>query len=252
MTECPALTTAQMAEVDRLMVDEFGIALIQMMENAGRNLAELARRLSGGSAAGRRVAVICGTGNNGGGGMVAARHLHNWGATVRVALVGPPARLKDIPAHQWRILQTLALTGDDPDLPHADWVVDAVIGYGLMGNPRGDAADWIRRINEAGRPVLSLDAPSGLDATTGAPGRPCVRATATLTLALPKTGLLTSAGRPWVGDVWLADIGVPPEVYQRMGIEPGALFGSDTLVRVPDAARPADRGPQKRRTNPSA
>ncbi|MGQ9850748.1 MAG: NAD(P)H-hydrate epimerase, partial [Aggregatilineaceae bacterium] len=79
----PAITTAQMAEVDRLMIEEYGILLIQMMENAGRNLAEQARRMLGGDLTDRRIVVLCGAGNNGGGGMVAARHLHNRGARVQ-------------------------------------------------------------------------------------------------------------------------------------------------------------------------
>jgi len=96
----PSLTTEQMAQVDRLMIEEYGILLIQMMENAGSTLAEQARRMLGGRVTDRRVVVLCGAGNNGGGGMVAARHLHNHGADIEVKLVADPARLKDIPAHQ--------------------------------------------------------------------------------------------------------------------------------------------------------
>lgn len=231
----PLVTTAQMAEVDRQMIEDYGIQLIQMMENAGRNLAELTRWMPEGtrSVTGRRLVVLCGTGNNGGGGMVAARHLHNWGATVQVILVGDPGRLKDVPAHQWRILQAMRLvTGDDPDLANADLILDALVGYGLTGNPRGAAAEWIARANAAHRPILALDTPSGLDATTGEPGEPCVRATATLTLALPKTGLLAPAARPFVGGLYLADIGVPPELYGHMGLEVSPLFAEDTIIRL--------------------
>ncbi|MEK7325537.1 MAG: NAD(P)H-hydrate epimerase, partial [Chloroflexota bacterium] len=211
----PALTTAQMAEVDRLMIEEYGIMLIQMMENAGRNLAELARRMLDGQLAGRHIVVLCGAGNNGGGGMVAARHLHNRGANVEVKFVGGLARLKDVPAHQWRILQTMALAkNDDPDLGQADLIIDALIGYGLSGDPRGATAEWIVQANGSGRPILALDTPSGLDATSGAPGNPGIRARATLTLALPKTGLLKANARHFVGDLYLADIGVPPELYR--------------------------------------
>jgi NAD(P)H-hydrate epimerase len=94
----PVLTTEQMIEVDRLMIEEYGILLIQMMENAGRNLAEQARRMVGGELTGRRIVVLCGRGNNGGGGMVAARHLNNRGAMVEVVLAGDPAGLKEVPA----------------------------------------------------------------------------------------------------------------------------------------------------------
>ena len=229
----PSLTTAQMAEVDRLMIEDFGIQLIQMMENAGRNLAEQARRMLDGKLAGRKIVVLCGAGNNGGGGMVTARHLHNRGAELRVKFVGDPARLGNTPAHQWRILKAMGLaTNDDPILAQTDLIVDALIGYGLTGDPRGPVAEWIERATTANRPILALDAPSGLDTTTGIPGQPCIRATATLTLALPKVGLLVPSAWAFVGDLYLADIGVPPELYQRMGIEVGPLFGDDTLIRV--------------------
>lgn len=229
----PALTTAQMAEVDRLMIEEYGILLIQMMENAGRNLAEFARRILNGRLTDRKIVVLCGAGNNGGGGMVAARHLYNRGADVSVRFVGDAARLKEIPAHQWRILRTMSLTMErDPDLAEADVILDALVGYGLTGDPRGPMAEWIERADAASRPILSLDTPSGLDATTGVPGLPCIRATATLTLALPKTGLLTPAARAFVGDLYLADIGVPPELYRHVGAEVGRLFADDTIIRI--------------------
>jgi NAD(P)H-hydrate epimerase len=229
----PSLTTEQMAEVDRLMSEEWGITLIQMMENAGRNLAELARRMLDGELSGRRVTVLCGKGNNGGGGMVAARHLSNRGASVSVKLMGDPAGLKEIPAHQWDILQVMALTqADDPDLAQADLILDAMIGYGLSGDPRGVVAEWIRRANAAGGPILALDAPSGLDTTSGTAGNPCVRATATLTLALPKTGLLTPAARPLVGKLLLADISVPPGLYRRLGLEVGPIFAEDSILEL--------------------
>lgn len=229
----PALTTTQMAEVDRLMIEEYGILLIQMMENAGRNLAELARRMLGGKLAGRKIAVLCGAGNNGGGGMAAARHLHNRGADIQVKLIADPDKLKNIPAHQWRILQTMGIAVEYTlDLARADLIIDAIIGYGLTSNPRGEAAEWIERANGSGRPILALDAPSGLNTTTGAPGQPCIRAAATLTLALPKTGLTAPQAQPFVGELYLADIGVPPGLYRRIGLEVGTLFAEDTIIRI--------------------
>ncbi len=229
----PSLTTTQMAEVDRLMIQEYGITLPQMMENAGRALAELTRRLLGGSAAGRTVVVLCGRGNNGGGGMVAARHLHNWGADVHLIRVGR-GDLKPVPSLQWHILQTLGLRHEpDFDLSRADLALDAILGYGLTGDPRPEAAIWIERLNASPTRLLALDAPSGLDTTTGEPRRPTVRAAATLTLALPKTGLLTPEARPHVGDLYLADIGVPPTLYRHLGLEVGPLFSEDTIIKVP-------------------
>ncbi len=231
--EILVLTTPQMAEVDRLMIEEYHILLIQMMENAGRNLAELARRQLGGQVDSRSVVILCGAGNNGGGGLVAARHLSNWGAEVSVKLAFDQARLKDIPAHQWQILKVMGLGSDEePELDKADLIIDALIGYGLTGDPRPPVAEWIDRANNSGRPILALDAPSGLDTTSGIPGKPCIQASATLTLALPKTGLLTSQAKSIVGDLYLADISVPPELYRHLGIEVPNLFENDIILRV--------------------
>ena len=244
----PALTTEQMVEVDRAMIEDYGIALIQMMENAGRHLAELARRHLGGSVRGKRIAVLAGAGNNGGGGLAAARHLSNWGAQVAVTLAHPPEKLKDIPARQWRTLEQMPVmretfdAGAPPNLLGADILLDAIIGYGLQGNPRSPAADLIRLANDSGKPIIALDAPSGLDTTQGIPAQPCIRAAVTLTLALPKVGLLTPEARAVVGDLYLADIGVPPELYAGPGLEleVGAIFEQDTIVRLTPEGTLAD------------
>src|SRR6266849_5161046 len=109
-----------MFEVDRLMIETYGITLEQMMENAGRNLAELARRIIGGQGEDRRVTVLSGAGNNGGGGMVAARHLHNMGTSVSVVLTSDLDQLKDVPAHQWTILNAMLLDRAKFDLESSD------------------------------------------------------------------------------------------------------------------------------------
>jgi NAD(P)H-hydrate epimerase len=229
----PTLTAQQMAKVDRLMIEEYGILLDQMMENAGRNLAELARRMLGGKIAGRRVVVLCGSGNNGGGGMVAARHLFNWGSHVQIKIVVTLIRLKGTPAHQWKILEAMGFESTrEPELAEADLIVDALIGYGLVGAPRNPQAVWIERVNASNRPVLALDTPSGLNVTNGNPGNPCIRAAATLTLALPKTGLLAAQARPYVGDLYLADISVPTGLYRHLGLEVGNLFVDDTILKL--------------------
>jgi NAD(P)H-hydrate epimerase len=233
MTAIPSITTLQMAEVDKLMIEKYGISLIQMMENAGRSLAEMTRRLLGGNVNQRRIAIICGGGNNGGGGMVAARHLHNWGAEINLKVVTGPEHIKEAPRHQWHTLTMIGVEENDSiDLKNSDLVIDALIGYGLNGDPRGKAADWIEQINKSGRPILALDAPSGLNTTTGIPGNPCVRASVTLTLALPKTGLLTLEALPYTGDLYLADISVPPQLYAGLGIEVPPLFVEDTIIRI--------------------
>lgn len=227
----PVLTTQQMIEVDRLMIEEWGITLIQMMENAGRNMAELSRRLLSG-VQNKKITVLCGTGNNGGGGMVAARHLHNWGAEVNALLVREESQLKEVPANQWKILKRMDIVTSDFDLSKADLIIDTMLGYGVDGNPREPIASWIRRANESKVPIIALDAPSGLDTTTGIPASPCIRAHSTLTLALPKTGLVTPEAKPFVGDLYLADISVPPELYAKLNIHMSSPFGSDTIIKA--------------------
>ncbi len=234
----PAITTEQMREVDRLAVAVYGMELIQMMENAGRSLAELSRRMLGHSALHRRVVVAAGHGNNGGGGLAAARHLANWGAAVTV-LLESPQRLSGAPHRQWLALHRLPVDPragvaalDFLTAAQADLVLDALIGYGLAGSPRGWPAAVIDVINTRGIPTLALDVPSGLDATRGRAHIPCVKATATMTLALPKTGLLQPEARTFVGRLWLADIGVPPGLYRELGLEIGPLFDEESLIEV--------------------
>lgn len=228
----PTLTTAQMIEVDRAMIEDYQIELLQMMENAGRNLAHLARRKLNGDPRGKTVVVLAGTGGNGGGGLVAARRLHNWGANVLVALTGA---LKGVPAHQADILQRMGIPlVESAALPSAcDLILDALIGYSLSGSPRGAAATLIEWANRQPAPILALDLPSGLDSTTGQAFAPVIRAAATLTLALPKTGLLQPAAAPYVGELFLADISVPPELYARMGISVPPLFAESDIISVP-------------------
>lgn len=232
----PALSTGQMREVDRLMIEEYGILLLQMMENAGRNLALLAKRLLDDDIEDRPIVVLAGRGNNGGGGLVAARHLLNWGAWVQIVLTHPVEEFRDVPAHQLAILQAmnapLAWAEEGWELPPADLIIDAIIGYGLQGAAQGKARDLIQLANSSMALLLSLDTPSGLDTTTGMVHAPTIRATATMTLALPKAGLLTVEAHPFIGDLYLADISVPPELYSTLGLTVPPLFPIDTVVPV--------------------
>lgn len=224
----PELTVDQMREVDRAMVDDFHIGLDVMMENAGRALADLAHdRFRP-----RTAVVLAGPGGNGGGGLAAARHLSNRGVTVKVLFCRRASRLVRATARQLDIVQRIGVAIlEEPAA--GDLIVDALIGYGLRGDPIGDARELIGWANSQPAPVLALDVPSGLDATSGRVGEPCVRAAATLTLALPKTGLRRSPGV--VGELYLADVSVPSALYERMGIDVGPLFAPGPVVelRVP-------------------
>lgn len=230
----PSLTTAQMIEVDRAMIEDYHIELIQMMENAGRNFAELARRQLGETVKGHSVVVLCGNGGNGGGGLTAARRLHNWGANVIVALSKSADEFRGVPAHQLDILKrmNIPIVDDASLLSTPSLILDAIIGYSLSGSPRGTAADLIHWANEQNIPIIALDTPSGLDVTSGTIYDPTIRATATLTLALPKQGLLKPEVKTHVGDLYLADIGVPPELYAKMGVKIPNLFDREDIIRI--------------------
>jgi NAD(P)H-hydrate epimerase len=228
----PAVTAEQMREVDRIAVEEFGLGILQMMENAGRNLAENVMDML--NSARGEVTVLAGGGGNGGGGLCCARHLHNRGFKVWVVLDRDPSMLREAAANQLNILQAAGLQPADPTkaselMRRSQIVVDALIGYSLRGAPQGKAAELIDLCNQHAARVLSLDVPSGLDATTGeAPGL-MVRPERTLTLALPKTGLrLTNVE----GELCLADIGIPPEVYHRLGLSFEPPFEKGYWIRL--------------------
>lgn len=190
------------------MTEEFGIDLPRMMENAGRNLADLAQLLF----APRSAIVLAGPGGNGGGGLAAARHLHNRGITVSAVLAS--GRLAPVTARQVGIVTRIGIPVRDDPAP-ADLILDALIGYGLHGNPEGRFAELIRWASAGPGPVLALDGPSGLYLDTGRQATPCVQADATMTLALPKTGL---AIPEVTGRLNLADISMPPLLYHRMSV----------------------------------
>ena len=237
----PAVTSAEMAAVDRAMVEDYGIDLIQMMENAGRALAALARdRFLDGDPQGKTVVILAGSGGNGGGALVAGRRLHGWGATIRTVLAQEPEGFAPVPAKQLAILRRLGVdvvTSEGlvatPEGPTPDLVIDGIIGYSLRGAPHGEAETLIRWSGSAGAPILALDVPSGMDATSGEVHESTVRATATLTLALPKTGLVSGPARAHVGELYLADIGVPRRLYSEIDLpDPGALFAKGDLIRL--------------------
>lgn len=234
---CASVSAEQMALVDALTIDGYGVSLIQMMENAGRGLARLARaRFFAGDARGRTVHVLAGPGGNGGGALAAARRLHGCGAAVQVWLAQPD-RLSPAATQQWASLQRLGVRPASTEHPGdgADLLLDGLLGYRLRGQPSARFADLIAQANAAAVPILAMDMPSGLDPDRGIVNAATVQATATLTLAAPKPGLLAESARAVVGELYLADIGVPPVVYADLGLAAAAamvdVFANDDLQR---------------------
>lgn len=229
-----AVSADEMREVDRVAVEDVGLELLHMMENAGRDLAGriLERQPD-------EVAVLAGTGGNGGGGLACARHLENRGVSVTVVLDRAADALDGAAATQYRILDEMnarVVTADVSDASsEADVIVDALVGYGLHGAPRGRTRELIDRGNAAETPIVSLDVPSGLDATTGERPGSAVEPDEILTLALPKTGL-SAAESP----LYLGDIGIPSTVYERVGIEYRIPFRESYCVELEDASAPID------------
>ncbi|MCS6827095.1 MAG: NAD(P)H-hydrate epimerase [Caldilinea sp.] len=232
----PTVSIEQMKAIERLMTKTYGIDPLLVMENAGRSLATLAQRLLDGDVADRSIVVLAGRGPNGGGGLVAARHLTNWGAWVQIVCCHPPDRYQGATARQLRILQamgaSLAWAEEGWELPPADLLIDALIGYGLRSAPRGPSRDLIRLANSSAAPILSLDAPGGIDTASGKIFEPHLQAAATLTLALPKDGLRHPEVARACGALYLADVGAPAALYRQMGIDVPLLFRRSPLVTL--------------------
>lgn len=228
--EIPAVTAAQMREVDRIAIEETGPNLFQMMENAGRSLASLTIERLGNGWQKANIIVLAGSGGNGGGGICAARHLGNRHARVRLCLV-KPERLAEVAAFQRKIfgfsrgeeVDYVSLRGQSVDL-----IVDALLGYGLSSAPQGAIKECIQWANQARAPIVSLDMPSGVDSTSGETPGEFIVPTWTLTLALPKTGLLNAK----TGELFLADIGMPREAFKRIKVTYTSPFGSDFVIAL--------------------
>jgi NAD(P)H-hydrate epimerase len=218
-----------MREVDRIAIEETGPNLFQMRENAGRNLALSSIEMLGTGWRTAHVIVLAGPGGNGGGGICAARHLANHGVRVRLCLADTE-RLGDVPTFQRRIYRFTSgyeVALGQLDKEPTDLVLDAIIGYSLQAAPHGSASSLIRWANGSGAPVLSLDVPSGVDSTTGETPGEFVKAQRTMTLALPKTGLLPAK----TGELFLADIGIPGTVFEKVGLQYTSPF--DSRFRIP-------------------
>ena len=213
-----ALSRRQVRELDRLAIEQWGVPGVVLMENAGRNAADAVQSFLTADSA-RRVAVVAGVGNNGGDGFVIARHLHLRRLPVAVFLVGEPAKMAPDAAVNFAVLPHLnievrrrqgrALFRLAEELNPFDLVVDALGGTGIEGPLRGDTAAAVEQINAAGKPVVAVDIPTGLDCDTGQAPGPTVRADLTVTFLARKAGFDAPGAGEYTGRVIVADIGVP-------------------------------------------
>jgi hydroxyethylthiazole kinase-like uncharacterized protein yjeF len=230
------VTAEQMREIDRRATAEYHVPSLLLMENAGLEVCEAADRMLSG-ADGRSILVISGKGNNGGDGFVAARHLTDAGAEVTIAIASDVDEIKGDARTNLEIvfrmgircLEIYEISDLRDPMESCDLIIDALLGTGIKGAVTGLAAEIIGAINGSGRPVLSVDLPSGVNADTGELVGPCVDATETVTLALPKLGLVTYPAAKHTGDLTIGDIAIPDALVEKMDTKLDLI--TDEMVR---------------------
>ncbi len=218
------LTRDEVRSVDRQSIDDHHIPSIVLMENAARSFVDA---IGDTLPVAGTIAILCGSGNNGGDGFAIARHLHNRGHSVRIVLAVPPEKLKGDALANWRIIESMGLDVCPAEHASADGVVilrgaalviDALFGTGLS-RPIDEAFHpLIEACNEGdrSRPVIAVDVPSGLDCDTGEPLGVCVRATRTITFAAEKAGFSNPRSAAFTGNVLVGDIGCPRELIEKI------------------------------------
>ncbi len=216
-----AVTAQEMQNVDRFTIDTLGLPGRVLMENAGRATFEIIRQRWH-PLPGKRVAVFCGKGNNGGDGFVVARLLSEAGVSCDTFLLGRPEDLRGDAAANFTLLtalgyrvQSLQAVDAMPDLAGVDVVIDALLGTGVRGSLTGLLADAVHHLNQSRRPILAVDLPTGMNTDTGAIAGPCIRAALTVTFGARKTGLLFSPAREHAGELHVADIGFPSSAFRH-------------------------------------
>jgi len=217
------MTRQAVREVDRAAIEDFGIPGLVLMENAGRGAAQVVLRLLD-DAASPRVAIVCGSGNNGGDGFVIARHLHNAHVAVVIYLAVDASRLAGDAQVNYEIARRMGLpiqplvTEEDLSravdrMQHCQVIVDGLLGTGFTGQVRPPFDAVIRQINGlAGPKVVAVDVPSGLNCDTGKPSNATIRADVTVTFVAPKAGFARPGAADYVGRAVVVDIGAPREL----------------------------------------
>lgn len=204
-------TSAEVAELDRHTIEDLGVDLKQLMEVAGLCSAKCLTRLV--PDCGKHIVCLAGPGGNGGDALVCAKWLKLWGYSPSVLLSHPEERLKPVTKDQLTVWRNFGGEVLENPPSHCDGIVDGILGYSLQGDPHGRAAELIHWVvlckSQNDTKVLSLDCPSGLDATTGEAKNPCVHANHTVMYGVAKKGVLEPQAREYVGSWQVVDIGFP-------------------------------------------
>jgi len=246
------VSAKEMRKCDESTIRKYGIPGLLLMENAGRGVSEIAQRRFG-PLDGKRVLILCGKGNNGGDGFVAARHLLNVGANVTVVMMASARQLEGDARSNYQILDQLHRHGSHAlvvksysqaalrKLRKPDVIIDAMFGTGFSGavaQPYAGAIEWI---NGQGLPVIAVDIPSGIDGTTGVMVNIAVKAADTVTFGLKKTGLLCNQGQDCVGHVTVVDIGIPMVVSGSKLLKTFLLEPDDVRRSLPQRSSTAHK-----------
>ncbi len=239
------VTADLMRRIDQETIEHAGIPGPQLMENAGRGIAERILTDILEAPGGVKFAVFCGKGNNGGDGFVVARYLFQSGAEVSIYYLGPKdqlskdARLNLDRAAKLKLhIESISSIAKLPDELDVDYIIDAIFGTGFEGAPRDLSAELIQYINQQMLPVISVDLPSGLNADTGQHEGVVIDADHTFTLALPKYGLYVSPGRELAGSVVVVPIGIPDDTIDKFAITCDLIIPERVSENLPE--RPAD------------
>ena len=211
------LTRQQVRRIDELAVEIYGMPTIVLMENAGRNAAEFI--LLQCSDCLQQVVLLVGPGNNGGDGLVVARHLHNQDVDVLLLLCCDPQRLRGDAATNYQIAQKMSLSmrsWDREDPIGGSLIVDGLLGTGLSRPVEGQPAEIIAEVNRSQARVVALDVPSGLDVDTGEPLGVAIHADWTVTFVAEKIGYSQPSARTFLGQVHVADIGIPRQLIKQI------------------------------------
>ena len=224
--DIPAVTSEQMSQIDEIATKDFGVEIEFMMEHASRLLANLSEvYLSEGKFKKPKIVVLAGKGNNGGGVLTAARYLVNKGYDIQIITSSPIEELYENAERQAIILEKMNSFVELFDyekhkssILEADFIIEGLLGYSILGDPKPPISQLIDLANNSEAVILSNDIPSGLNPDNGMPGNPTIKATATLTLALPKVGILGLNPSEYTGKLFLGNIHIPQGVYEKIGI----------------------------------
>src|SRR3954470_6749663 len=236
--ELPPISTSILADVEQAAVD-LGVTRDQMTEAAARAAAALARKLLDNQVAGASVVALAGGGVKSCVALHTLRILHGFGAETSVILAATEQEMRPETLAAATVCEALRMSLRQPRSPavrgamaEADLVIDGLVGVGLDGAPREPLAGLIRLANAVRAEVLSLECPSGLEPDTGEPLAPTMKARTTLALGLPAAGLYGDLAWQYTGELWLCDIGYPPEALDEADLDGDGLFETNELVRL--------------------